>query len=193
MVREVRQAIGDKIELMVDANSAYSVHHAIRVGRRLEEYGVFHFEEPIPYTDLDGMAQIAAALDIPVAVGEQHHTRYDFKDLLIRGAADIVQPDVTKCGGLSEGKKIAALADAFGKYVTTHTTSVGIGLAAHLHYWASTPACRYAQEFNVVASRQRLPLLRTPLLPRDGYLEVPRGPGLGIELDEDVLANAGPD
>ena len=107
-------------------------------------------------------------------------------------AVDIVQPDVTKCGGLSEGKKIATLADAFGKYVTTHTTSVGIGLAAHLHFWASTPACRYAQEFNVVASRQRTPLLKTPLLPRDGYLEVPNGPGLGVELHEDVLANAGP-
>jgi L-alanine-DL-glutamate epimerase-like enolase superfamily enzyme len=193
LVRAVREAIGPKAELLVDANSGYSVHTAIKVGRMLERYGVFHFEEPIPYTDLDGMAQIAAALDIPVAVGEQHHTRYDFKDLLTHGAVDIVQPDVTKCGGLSEGKKIATLAEAFGKYVTTHTTSVGIGLAAHLHYWASTPACRYAQEFNVVASRQRMPLLKQPLLPRDGYLEVPDGPGLGIELDEDVLANAGPD
>ena len=146
-----------------------------------------HYEEPIPFTDLDGMAQIAAAVDIPVAVGEQHHTRYDFKDLLLKGAADIVQPDVTKCGGLSEGKKIAALSDAFGKYVTTHTTSVSIGLAAHLHFWASTPACRYAQEFNVLASRTRDPLLTTPLLPEGGYLAVPQGPGLGVELDEDLV------
>jgi L-alanine-DL-glutamate epimerase-like enolase superfamily enzyme len=193
LVRAVRAAVGPKAELLVDANSGYSVHTAIKVGRMLERYGVFHFEEPIPYTDLEGMAQVAAALDIPVAVGEQHHTRYDFKDLLTHGAADIVQPDVTKCGGLSEGKKIAALADAFGKYVTTHTTSVGIGLAAHLHFWASTPACRYAQEFNVVASRQRMPLLRTPLLPRNGYLDVPHGPGLGIELDEEALAIVAPD
>jgi len=107
---------------------------AIKVGRMLEHYNTFHFEEPIPFTDVDGMAQSAAALDIPLAAGEQQHTRYDFKELLVRGAADIVQPDVTKCGGLSEGKKIAALADAFGKYVTT-----SVGLAAHLHYWASTP------------------------------------------------------
>ena len=190
LVRAVREAIGPGAELLVDANSGYSVHSAIKIGRMLERYRVFHFEEPIPYTDLQGMAQIAAALDIPVAVGEQQHTRYDFKDLLVHQAADIVQPDVTKCGGLSEGKKIAALADAFGKYVTTHTTSVGIGLAAHLHYWASTPACRYAQEFNVVASRERAPLLRSPLVPDNGYLRVPQGPGLGIELDEDLVQRA---
>ena len=187
LVAAVREAIGPKAELLVDANSGYSVHSAIKVGRMLERYRVFHYEEPIPYTDLDGMAQVAAALDIPVAVGEQQHTRYDFKDILVKGAADIVQPDVTKCGGLSEGKKIAALTDAFGKYVTTHTTTVGVGLAAHLHYWASTPACRYAQEFNVVASRQRSPILRTPLTPADGYLTVPNGPGLGVELDEEAV------
>jgi L-alanine-DL-glutamate epimerase-like enolase superfamily enzyme len=187
LVRAVRRAIGDKAELLVDANSGYSVHTAIRVGRMLEQYRVFHYEEPIPYTDIEGMAQVAAALDIPVAVGEQQHTRYDFKDLLVRNAADILQPDVTKCGGISEGKKIAALVDAFGKYVTTHTTSVGIGLAAHLHYWASTPVCRYAQEFNVISSQRPEQLLHPPLVPVDGFLKVPDGPGLGVELNEDLV------
>jgi L-alanine-DL-glutamate epimerase-like enolase superfamily enzyme len=190
LVRAVREAIGSQAELLVDANSGYSVHTAIAVGRMLERYRVFHYEEPIPYTDLDGMAQVAAALDIPVAVGEQQHTRYDFKEILTKGAADIVQPDVTKCGGLSEGKKIAALADAFGKYVTTHTTTVGVGLAAHLHFWASTPACRYAQEYNVVAGRTREQVLAIPLLPENGYLRVPDGPGLGIEINEDFLRQA---
>jgi D-arabinonate dehydratase/D-galactarolactone cycloisomerase len=188
LVAAVRGAIGPNAELMVDANSGYSVHTAIKVGRMLERYGVFHYEEPVPYTDLEGLAQVAAAVDIPVATGEQQHTRYDFKDILLRGAADIVQPDVTKCGGLSEGKKIAALADAFGKYVTTHTTTVGIGLAAHLHYWASTPVCRYAQEYNVGQSNEGTAILRTQLAPREGYLAVPDGPGLGIELDEDAIA-----
>jgi L-alanine-DL-glutamate epimerase-like enolase superfamily enzyme len=192
LVAAVREAIGPKAELMVDANSGYSVHTAIKVGRMLERYRVFHYEEPIPYTDLDGLAQVAAAVDIPVAVGEQQHTRYDFKDILTKNAADIVQPDVTKCGGLSEGKKIAALADAFGKYVTTHTTTVGVGLAAHLHYWASTPTCRYAQEYNVLAGRSRSPILRNPLLPVDGYLTVPDGPGLGVDLDEDAVARLSP-
>ncbi|HEU5317611.1 MAG TPA: mandelate racemase/muconate lactonizing enzyme family protein [Chloroflexota bacterium] len=192
LVAAVREAIGPRAELLVDANSGYSVHTAIKVGRMLERYGTFHYEEPIPYTDLDGLAQVAAALDIPVAIGEQQHTRYDFKDILLKNAGDILQPDVTKCGGLSEGKKIAVLADAFGKYVTTHTTTVGVGLAAHLHFWASTPACRYAQEFNVVASRSRSSILKTPLLPKDGYLQVPTRPGLGIELDDDAIARLTP-
>jgi len=82
----------------------------------LERHNVFHFDEPIPYTDLEGMAQVAAALDIPVAIGERQHTRFDFKGILVKNAGDILQPGVTKCGGLSEAKKIAALADAFGKY-----------------------------------------------------------------------------
>ena len=187
LVAAVREAIGPRAELLVDANSGYSVHTAIKVGRMLERYRVFHYEEPIPYTDLDGMAQVASALDIPVAVGEQQHTRYDFKDMLLKNAADIVQPDVTKCGGISEGKKIAALADAFGRYVTTHTTSVGIGLAAHVHYWASTPGCRYAQEFNVAAGGEGLAILRTPLRPEGGYIAVPDAPGLGVEVDEEAL------
>jgi L-alanine-DL-glutamate epimerase-like enolase superfamily enzyme len=188
LVAAVREAIGPKAELLVDANSGYSVHTAIKVGRMLERYGVFHYEEPIPYTDLDGLAQVAAALDIPVAMGEQQHTRYDFKDILVRGAADILQPDVTKCGGLGEAKKIAALADAFGKYVTTHTTTVGVGLAAHVHFWASTPGCRYAQEFSVAASNEGTRILRKRLVPENGYLAVPDGPGLGVELDEDEVA-----
>jgi L-alanine-DL-glutamate epimerase-like enolase superfamily enzyme len=188
LIAAVREAIGPKAELLVDANSGYSVHTAIKVGRMLERYGVFHYEEPIPYTDLDGLAQVAAAIDIPVAVGEQQHTRYDFKEMLLKNAVDIVQPDVTKCGGLQEGKKIASLADAFGRYVTTHTTTVSVGLAAHLHYWASTPNCRYAQEFNVVASRSRTTFLKTPILPEGGYLQVPDVPGLGLDIDENAVA-----
>ncbi len=187
LVRTVRRAVGDQVELLVDANSGYSVPTAIRFGRVLEEYRAHHFEEPVPYTDLEGTAQVAAALDIPVAGGEQHHTRYDFRELLGRNAVDIVQPDVTKCGGLSEIKKIAALADAFGRYVTTHCTSVSIGLAAALHVWASTPACRYAQEFNWAASQTRAPFLATPLVPENGQFTVPDAPGLGVALDEEAV------
>jgi L-alanine-DL-glutamate epimerase-like enolase superfamily enzyme len=184
MVREVRQAIGADAELMVDANSAYSVHHAIRVGRRLEEYAVFHFEEPIPFTDVAGTAAVAAALDIPVAGGEQDHTRYDFQKLLAAEAVDIVQADVTKAGGLSECKRIAALTDARGKYYTPHDTSTAFGLAACLHLVASTPCCRYAQEYSIASAGAREALFAEPLRVEDGYITVPNRPGLGLELSE---------
>ncbi len=178
LVRQVRAAIGDKSELMVDANSGYSVHSAIRIGRFLEEQDVFMFEEPVPYTDLQGTAQVAASLDIPIAGGEQDHTRYDFQKIISAGALDIIQADVTKAGGLSECRKIAALADAADLYYTPHDTSHRIGLAATLHLVAATPCCRYAQEY-IEEPRKYEPWLT----PREGYIAVPDKPGLGIEMD----------
>ncbi|MGC9970472.1 MAG: mandelate racemase/muconate lactonizing enzyme family protein [Bryobacteraceae bacterium] len=182
LVREVRSAIGGKIDLMVDANSGYSVARAIQMGRYLESQNVFWFEEPVPFTDIEGTAKVAAALDIPIAGGEQDHTRYDFHKLIAAGALDIIQADVTKAGGLSECKKIAAMADAAGLFYSPHDTSWNIGLAACLHLVASTPCCRYAQEFITEPREGRAPFLKEPFQPDRGYLAVPQKPGLGIEV-----------
>ena len=191
----IREAIGPDVELMVDANSAYSAHAAIRVGRRLEALDVFHFEEPTPFHDIDAMAQIADALDMPVAGGEQDHTRYRFREILERGAADIVQPDVIKAGGLSECKKIAAMADAFGRPVTPHNTNRTIGMAATLHFLASTPSARYSQECTILPDLRPNPIrdavMREPFRVVDGYLRAPEGPGLGVEVDDSVLEEHG--
>lgn len=181
-VREARSAIGEKTELMVDANSGYSVPTAIRIGRMLERYNVAMYEEPVPFTDLAGTAKVRAALDIPISGGEQDHTRYDFQKIIAAEAFDIIQADVTKAGGLSECKKIAALTDAAGLYYTPHDTSVLIGLAACLHLVASTPCCRYAQEYIMEPRGNRLTILKEPLVPERGHLKVPNGPGLGIEI-----------
>jgi L-alanine-DL-glutamate epimerase-like enolase superfamily enzyme len=175
LVRETRAAVGDRTELMVDANSGYSVHTAIRIGRFLEEQNVFMFEEPVPFTNIDGTAQVAAALDVPIAGGEQDHTRYDFQKLIGAGALDIVQADPTKAGGLSECRKIAAMADAAGLYYTPHDTSHRIGLAATLHLAAATPCCRYAQEY-VEEPRKYEAWFK----PERGFIKVPDKPGLGV-------------
>ncbi len=182
MVREVRSAIGPKTEMGVDANSGYSVPTAIQIGRMLERHHVYAFEEPVPFTDYAATAQVRAALDIIIQGGEQDHTRYDFQKIITAGAVDVVQADVTKAGGLSECKKIAALADAAGLGYTPHDTSHNIGLAACLHLVASTPVCRAAQEF-IMEPGSKKHVLRTPFEPQKGYLQVPQGPGLGIELD----------
>lgn len=181
MVREVRAAIGPKPQFMVDANSGYSVPHAIQIGRMLEKYDTFWFEEPVPFTDYAATARVSAALDLFVAGGEQDHTRYDFQKMIEAGAVDMVQADVTKAGGVSECKKIAAMADAAGLGYTPHDTSHNIGLAACLHMVASTPVCRYAQEFIKEPGGRHI--LKTPLEPEKGWLTVPTGPGLGIEVD----------
>jgi len=187
LVKEVRAALGDDIEIMIDANSCYTAPRAIELGRALERYRVFHFEEPCPYWDLDSTAKVAKALDVPVAGGEQDWELRRFKEMLQKEAVDIVQPDLIKAGGFSVCKKIAALAEAFGCICTPHQTQP-FGTVANLHLAASTPNCRYFQEYNIEHHPFRDSLFAEPVLEvKDGYLTVPEGPGLGVEISDRVV------
>ena len=190
-VKEVRRAIGDEIDIMVDCNSAYSAPRAIQIGRKLEEYNIFHFEEPVPEYDIESLKKVSEALDVPVAAGEQNIGRYEFKELLVRDAVDIIQPDVIKAGGLLECKKIAAIADAFGKFCTPHNTQPAIGTVATLHFVASTPNCRYPLEYNIEPHPLKDILFKDSPIPKDGYLNVPDRDGLGIELNDEVIEKYG--
>lgn len=120
VVREVRERLGENVEIMVDANSSFTAPRAIQLGRRLEGYGIFHFEEPCPYWDLDSTAKVAKALDVPVAGGEQDWKLHRFREMMQKGAVDIVQPDLIKAGGFSVCRKVAAMAEAFGMVCTPH-------------------------------------------------------------------------
>jgi L-alanine-DL-glutamate epimerase-like enolase superfamily enzyme len=183
----VRRVLGDGIEILVDGNSCFSAPRAIELGRRLEECGVFHFEEPCPYWDLDSTAQVAEALDMPVAGGEQDWGIHRFREMLQIEAVDIVQPDLIKAGGFSICKKVAALAEAYGRVCTPHQTQP-FGTVANLHFAASTPNCRYAQEYNIEPHPLRDTLFREPVLEvTDGHLAVPEGPGIGVELNQELL------
>ncbi len=188
-VRAIRAAVGDAVELLVDVNGAYSVHRAIAVGRQLEELGVSQFEDPVAPQDHAGLARVAAALTLPVASGESHYTHWEFRDLILEGQVDILQPDVVKAAGLTELEKIAALASAFHTPMTVHNTQPTICTAAHLHFCAVHPHLAYPAEYNIepVSIRDRWPILATPLVPVDGYLAVPDGPGLGVEVDEALV------
>jgi len=187
LVREVRAALGDDIEIMVDGNSCFTAPRAIELGRVLQDYRVFHFEEPCPYWDLDSTAKVAAALDLPVAGGEQDWQLVRFREMLARGAVDIVQPDLCKAGGFSVCKKVAHLAEAFGCVCTPHQTQP-FSTVANLHLAASTPSIRYSQEYNIEPNPNWERLFREPVLEvKDGHLPVPEGPGLGVELNEDLF------
>ena len=188
-VREVRAAVGDHIEILVDVNGAFSTHHAMEIGRALEDLGVFHFEEPRPHHDLHGLATIADALDIPIASGEMIYTHWQYRDLILQGRVDILQPDIVKVPGFTEFQRIAALASAFGKPITVHNTQPTISTVAHLHVYAAYANIPYAQEYNIepTSIRDEWPLLKNPLEVKEGYMEVPDGPGLGVELDEEVV------
>ena len=188
-VREVRAAVGDDVDILVDVNGAYSVHHAIEIGKALQDLGVFHFEEPRPAHDLVGLAQVADALDIPIASGEMIYTHDEYRDLILRGRVDIIQPDIVKVPGFTELQKIATLSSAFGVPITVHNTQPVLSTVAHLHFCAASPMVPYAQEYNIepVSIRDEWPVLKQPLEVVDGHIAVPDGPGLGVELDEEVV------
>ena len=189
VTRAVREAFGPKFRLFVDMNHAYTVHRAIQVGRELEKLGVAMFEEPIAPEDYDGYARLCDALDVPVSAGEESCTRWQHRDLIVHGKIDIIQPDVSKCGGLTEIRKIGTLAGIYNRPVVTHNTQPTLCTAAHWHFWVSEPMCLYEQEYNCEDHplRDRYPLLTEPLHIDHGFLTIPDRPGLGVEVDRKVL------
>jgi len=185
-VRAAREAVGADTLLLADAAGNYDVAAAGRLGRILQECGVGWLEAPLPPEHVDGHAQLAHALEIPIAT-DLLCTRYQVREFLVRGALDVVQPDVCRSGGLTECRRIAQLADVFGAGVAPHV-SIGsaIQFAASAHLAAATPNF-VIMEYWIGDNPIGNPVLRRPLRLEDGMLEVPVGPGLGLDLDEAAL------
>jgi D-galactarolactone cycloisomerase len=197
-VQAVRKAIGPDVLLMVDANHAYNPVSAIQVGRELEKCQVFWFEEPIIPEDLQGYLEVKEALDIPIAGGECEYTRFGFRELISRRAVDILQPDTCRAGGLSEAKKISALSSAWGIPYVPHCWGTPIAIAAALHLLAAlpeVPSCRNTLpfhqlpvlEFDRTSHPIREELAAQPFRLEGGWVRVPSGPGLGVEVQKEVL------
>jgi D-galactarolactone cycloisomerase len=196
VTRAVRQAIGAGVALMVDANHAYDAVAAIRLGRMIESHDIGWFEEPVPPEDVAGYSAVKAALSIPIAGGECEFTRFGFRDLLVSRAVDIIQPDTCAAGGLSECKKIADMAEAFGVRYNPHVWGTGIAIAASLQLLAVLPSHTPTSlgplepllEFDRTEHPIRQSLLAQPIEHANGIVRVPDGPGLGIEIDRKALA-----
>lgn len=193
-VKAVRDAIGPDVKLMVDANHAFSLPVAIRLGRRLQELDIEWFEEPISPEDIDGYIQITRALDMAIAGGENEYTRWGFRDAITRRAMDIVQPDVCAAGGITECKKIATMATAHGVECVPHAWGSAIGLAATLQFIAAIPdqppslvPYPIMLEFEQTENPFRDDLARNPITQSGGIVKIPDGPGLGIEIDRSVI------
>jgi L-alanine-DL-glutamate epimerase-like enolase superfamily enzyme len=190
IVSTVRKEVGDQIDLQYDANNGLSVSTAIRLGRRFQdELNVIHYEEPIAQHDYNGYAEVCAALDMPVAAGEHEYTRWQFRDLIERAKVDILQPDLVKCAGLSEGVRIAHLAQTHGKFLVPHQTQPTIGSTCNIHFASCFDLSPRAQEYNYdpERSKQLWPLFKKSYEPQNGYMQLPDGPGLGLELDEAAM------
>jgi L-alanine-DL-glutamate epimerase-like enolase superfamily enzyme len=187
--RAVRKAVGGKIELIVDINNGYTAARAIEIGRQLSgELGVRYFEEPVSTQNLHELAQVSEALDIAVIAGEKEYTRWQHRALIEQGQVDILNPDVTKCGGITEAKKIAALAQAAEKPVVPHNTRPTLSTAAALHFAASISNAGPFVEFaDVDEFAGLMGAMKSNVEFKDGYLMVPQQPGLGIEPDEAAI------
>ncbi len=193
-VAAVRDAVGPDVRLMVDANHCMTVPQAIRIGRELEKLDIDWFEEPISPEDIDGYVEVTRALDMAVAGGENEMTRWGFRDLVVRKAMDIVQPDVCAAGGISECRKIATLASAHGVECVPHAWGSVIGVAATLHFLAALPdqppSLRPVPpmfEFEQCENPFRDQLAKTPIVQHRGKIQIPTGAGLGIDIDRSVL------
>jgi D-galactarolactone cycloisomerase len=194
LCQAVRKAIGDEIRIMVDANHAYDAPTAIQLGRRIEELDIGWFEEPVPPEDLGGYREVKAALAIPIAGGEAEFTRWGFRHLLVERAIDILQPDTCAAGGISECKKIADMANAFGIRVNPHVWGTGVALAASLQLIAALPHNPPALhpvepllEFDQSEHPIRMAVIEEPIIQRAGWVDVPKQPGLGIEIDRQAI------
>ena len=197
-VAAIREAIGPDIYLMVDANQAYNAATAIRIGQRLADYDIFWFEEPVPTLDVDSCLQVKAALPMAIAGGEVLRTRYEYRNAFLHRVFDIVQPDVGNVGGISELRNVGMTANTFGVQVNPHVWGSSVMIAASLHVASTLPPCPPARvalpymqepvmEFDRTPSAIRDELCSAVFDQTDSFVNVPMGPGLGVEVNESVL------
>lgn len=194
-VRTAREILGDDATLMVDFNGNYRPDRAIQVARELREFDIHWLEEPVPPENRSGYRQISDAVDIPIAAGEAAYARFEFEELIENRTVDVVQPDVCKCGGLSEGRLIGKMATLENVTVSPHVWTGAVGLAASLQYTAALPEYPHSTnvpdpfyfEFDRADNDLRTELLTDPFDPTDGTLEIPDSPGLGIEIDHGTI------
>ena len=187
LVREARKGLGDDADLLIDAGLVWDSKTALQRARAFSDYGIYWLEEPLRPDDYEGYRKLAEATDVRIAAGEEESGRQSFLDLMDRGRIDVVQVDLTRCGGFTEAMKIAALAWDRGLPVANHGFTTYINVTAALHWLNSIPnalICEFVAETDTVL---RESVTRQQLRAQDGYLTMPQEPGLGIELNEEAI------
>lgn len=187
-LKRCREAVGNDVDLCHDAQARYSTSSAIRMANRLEEVGLLFFEEPVPPENIQEMKKVRASTNMPICTGERRYTRFGFRDLIASQAVDMIMPDVVRCGGISETKKIATMAESYYMHVTPHNPNSPVSTLASLHVMANIPNGLLLE---VVDDEQdpdwRDDLLTDPPVVEDGTLLLPTKPGLGAALNMDVV------
>jgi galactonate dehydratase len=188
-MERVRRAVGDAIDIALDPHARiFEPIRAWQLAEVVKPYQPLFLEEPLRPENIQALAALHHKSGVPIATGEMLYTKYQFRDLLAAGAADIVQPDLLLCGGLLEAKKIAAMAEAHYVTVAPHNPLGPVSTAVSTHFAASTPNFCIL-EYQVDSQGPMRSLVREPLKLVDGYVQIPDAPGLGIELDERAIAD----
>jgi len=183
-VRQVREAVGPDIWLMVDAHGRFDLPQARRLAQRLEEYDLYFFEEPLPPENIDAFVELKRSTKTPIATGERYVARHQFRDLLEKYACDYIQPDAIYTGGMNELRKIAMMAETYYCPVIPHNCNGPVCTAATIHASACMPNFRIMEYIPVP---ERTDILVEPLVFKNGAFELPTKPGLGIELNKEVF------
>ncbi len=190
VAKAVRQAGGDDFILLMDPVGAYTRREALAVGRLLDELHFVAYEDPLPTTDIDGLAELARALDVPLHIGEFIFSIYDYAEYIRRGAVDVVRFLVDNVGGITGGMKIAHLAECFGMECVPHNWGDTLEQAVHFHCELAAPNALY-YEMTIPQGVYDRPYIKDPIrISADGYVYAPSKPGLGYEIDRDALDNA---
>jgi len=188
VVEALREALGDEFPLALDAYQGGTIEGAIRFGKAVEPYGLLWIEDIMDWKDVEGLKIVSRTLKTPVLTGEDIYTAAGFKPLIEERAIDIAAPDMLTCGGIMETKKVGWLADLYGLSIAPHNAASPVATIANVHAAAAMPENLIAVEFHAVAVpwwEDLVDGISKPII-KSGYIDVPEGPGLGIELNEKV-------
>lgn len=187
LVREARAGLGDQVDLMIDAGLVWDAKTAIQRARSFSEYRIFWLEEPLHPDDYEGYRKLSQATDVRIAAGEEESERRSFIELMDKGQIDIVQVDLARCGGFTEAMKIASLAQDRGLPVVNHGFTTFINVAAALHFVNAIPNSFILEFVAEETTHLRNVLTHQQFIAKDGYLEIPQEPGLGVDLSEEAV------
>ena len=187
-VRAVRQAVGTDVDILVEMHRRLAPMHAVKIAREIEQYEPFWYEEPVLAENIDALASAKRNINIPVVTGEELYTKFEFREVFEKQAADIINPDVCNVGGILELKEIAAMAEPYFVVVSPHNyNSTTLGLAATINASATMPNFLITEYFVNFEELGR-DIATQPFQVENGYINLPESPGLGIDLDEESLA-----
>ena len=182
IIASVRESVGDDVELLIEGHGRFTAETAVRIAKQIERYDPRWFEEPVPPEDLGALKVVASKTSIPIASGERVLTTFGFAPLIESHSVDIIQPDLINAGGILQGKKISALADAHYVTVAPHQAEGPLATATCLQLDACIPNFEIQESFDEFDIGWRQDILREPIKIEDGYMTIPSGPGLGVDL-----------